>query len=603
MQETQLLLELVFIVALGSFSQWLSWRLRQPSIVLLLILGILVGPITGLLQPDRLFGELLLPFVSIAVAVILFEGGLNLKLGELRSAGRLILNLITIGAAVTWVLSAAAAHYIVGLDWGLAVLAGAVLIVTGPTVILPIIRFINPTSTIRAALKWEGIIIDPIGAMLAVLAFEAVFASTPLAAVFGVGKTIVVGGLIGLAAAVILTVMIGRRLIPEFLHSAAALSFVLVAFAVSNLLQPESGLLAVTLMGILLANQRMARIEHIAEFKENLQVLLISAVFIVLSARLQIAHVRLISWEIILFVLALIFLVRPVSVFVSSIGTRVSLREKMFISLIAPRGIVAAAVASILSIRLEEMGIEGAYYLLPLTFAVIIITVVFSGWASLPLSRALGVANPNPQGFLILGISDWSIELAKELKENGVRVLMVDNNLRKVMKARNAGVEALQCNILSSAVFERLDLTGIGRLLALTPNDEINALASLRFAPVFGRDNVYQLTPERLVGKKKADIAEEIRAHYLWGLGINYRYLNELFKSGARIVATSLSEEFDYENYVEKNKEGFIPLFILNRGQVEVITAESEVNPQPGSKLISIIQSRKLEYGKPSSPA
>lgn len=603
MKETHLLLELVFIVALGSFSQWLSWRLRQPSIVLLLILGILAGPVAGLIQPDRLFGDLLLPFVSIAVAIILFEGGLNLKLSELRSAGRLILNLITIGALITWVLSAAAAHYIIGLDWGLAILIGAVLIVTGPTVILPIIRFIKPTSTITAALKWEGIIIDPIGAMLAVLAFEAIFASSPTVAVFGVAKTILVGSVIGLVAAVVLTVMIRRRLIPEFLHSAAALSFVLIAFALSNLLQPESGLLAVTLMGIFLANQRVARIENIAEFKENLQVLLISAVFIVLSARLEIAHVRLISWEILLFVLALIFVIRPVSVFVSSIGIRISLREKLFISLIAPRGIVAAAVASILSIRLEEMGIEGAAYLLPLTFAVIIITVIFSGWVSLPLSRALGVANPNPQGFLILGISDWSIEMARELQKNGVRVLMVDNNFRKVLKARNAGVEALQCNILSSAVFERLDLTGIGRLLALTPNDEINALASLRFAPVFGRDNVYQLTPERLVGKKKTDIAEEIRAHYLWGFGINYRYLNDLFKSGARIVTTVLSEDFDYEAYVEKHKSGFIPLFVVARGQIDVVTAESEVSPAPGSKIISIIEYQKEENDETSPRA
>lgn len=593
MQETRLLLELVFIVALGSFSQWLSWRLKQPSIVLLLVLGILAGPVTGLIEPDRLFGELLLPFVSIAVAVILFEGGLNLKLGELRNAGRFIFNLITIGALSTWVLTAAAAHYIIGLDWGMAVLTGAVLIVTGPTVILPIIRFIKPTSTISAALKWEGIIIDPIGAMLAVLAFEAIFASTPAAAVLGVAKTIVVGTIIGVTAAVSLTIMIRRRLIPEFLQSVAALSFVLVAYALSNLFQPESGLLAVTLMGIFLANQRVARVEHIAEFKENLQVLLISAVFIVLSARLEMAHVGLISWEILLFVLTLMFVVRPVSVLLSSVGQKISLKEKMFISMIAPRGIVAAAVASVLSIRLEEMGIEGAAYLVPITFTVIIITVIFSGWASLPLSRALGVANPDPQGFLILGISDWSIELAKELMKNGVRVLMVDNNYRKITKAQNAGVEAMQCNILSSAALDRLDLTGIGRLLALTPNDEINALAALRFAPVLGRDNVYQLTPERLVGKKKTDIAEEIRAHYLWGFGINYRYLNEIFKSGAKAVTTMLSEEFDYEDYVEKNREGFIPLFIVSKNQIEVITADSEVSPEPGSKIISIIEQRQ----------
>jgi NhaP-type Na+/H+ or K+/H+ antiporter len=352
----QIALSLVTIVVLGVSAQWLAWRLRVPSILLLLTFGFLAGPVTGLIRPGPLLGDLLLPLVKLATAVIMFEGGLSLKLAELRQAGSAVGRLVTVGFAVTWLGVAAAAWLVVGLEPRLALLLGAVLVVSGPTVVGPMLRQLRLRGRVGPILKWEGIAIDPLGALLALLVFQGLFVSRSdiagevLAAML---RTLVCGGGLGLAAAFLLTFLLRRYWIPDFLQNAVTLLFLFSAFAASNLLQSESGLVAATVMGVALANQRAVAVEHIIAFKENLRVLLLACLFIVLPARLELVH--FLDWvgpASLAFVGALVLVVRPLAVFLATLGSDLDRRERLFLAWMAPRGIVAAAMASVFHLQL-----------------------------------------------------------------------------------------------------------------------------------------------------------------------------------------------------------------------------------------------------------
>ncbi len=376
------LLGLAGVVALGIAAQWLAWRLRVPSILLLLAFGVAAGPLTGLLRPDELFGRLLLPGVSLSVAVILFEGGLSLKVRELRAIGSDLLRLTTVGALVTWLVSLAAARFLLGFDWPLAALLAAILVVTGPTVIAPILRHLRLGGRVGAVLKWEGIVIDPLGATLALLTFVVARAGGwhggAAEAALALLRTAVVGGGLGLLGAGLLIVPLARYWIPDALHGAVALAVVFLAFAVANALQEESGLLAVTVMGIGLANQRLAPVRHLIEFKENLTVLLVSCLFILLAAPApeDLAALDLRSY---LFLAAMVLFVRPASVLLSTIGSAMTWREKAFLCCMAPRGIVAAAVSSVFAQAMADAGFAQAGRMPPVTFLVIVGTVALYG--------------------------------------------------------------------------------------------------------------------------------------------------------------------------------------------------------------------------------
>ncbi|MCA9960567.1 MAG: sodium:proton antiporter, partial [Anaerolineales bacterium] len=386
-----LLLGVAAIIVLGVSAQWFAWRLRLPSILLLLLFGFLAGPITGIIEPDVLFGDLLFPVVSISVAIILFEGGLTLRLSELPKVGDVIFRLISVGALLTWGLAALSAHYIVGLNWPLSALLGAILIVTGPTVIGPLLRQVRPKGEVAAVLKWEGILIDPVGAVLAVLVFEAILegeiSQVPAAIAFGVLQTMFIGVIGGLLAAGILVLFMRRFWIPDHLQNGVALLLAIGSFAISNLLHPEAGLLTVTVMGLALANQNWVSIKHIVEFKENLTILLIGVLFIVLASRLQLADISSLGWSSVLFVLVLIVVIRPLAVLVSTFRSRLDGRSRLFLTWMAPRGIVAASVASVFSFELAEAGHIGAESIVPLTFLVIVGTVLFYGLTAAPAAR------------------------------------------------------------------------------------------------------------------------------------------------------------------------------------------------------------------------
>jgi len=595
-----LLLGLVSIIVLGIGASWLAWRLRLPSILLLLIFGFIAGPVTGFINPDELFGDLLLPVVSLSVAIILFEGGLNLRLAELRKTGGVVRNLITVGVLVTWLIGTGAAYFILGLDLTLAVLLGAILVVSGPTVILPLLRYLRPGGQVGSILKWEGVVIDPVGAILAVLVFEAIVAggvgqAVPLV-LFGLLKTVLFGGVIGVLAAIIVIQLLKRYWLPDFLHSVVSLALVVTAFTASNWLQTDSGLLAVTVMGIVLANQKAISIRHIMEFKENLRVLLISSLFILLAARLQMADLASVGVSSLALLAILMLVARPASVALSTLGSKLSLRERLFISWLAPRGIVAAAVASVFALRLVEAGYPQAELLVPLTFIVIAGTVTIYGLSASPLARRLKVAEPSPQGVLIVGGHRWGRSIAQVLQVEGYRVLVVDANRANILAARMAGVPTFYANILSQYALDEIELGGIGRLMALTPDDEFNSLAALQFANVFGRAEVYQLPSEGEEKDQREAVSRHLRGRLLFGPGMTFNYLASRFAQGAAIKTTSLTEKFDYDAFQTYYGEAAVPLFLVDQnGNLVVFTTDNQPKPQPGQKLISLIESDKPE--------
>ncbi|PTB93658.1 sodium:proton exchanger, partial [Marinobacter sp. B9-2] len=336
---------LASIGVLSLFCQWLAWRVRMPAILFLLAGGIAAGPVLGFLSPEVVFGDLLFPVISLAVAIILFEGSLTLRYEEIRGHGKMVRNLIPVGSIVTCIIGTLAARWLLDVSWAVALLFGAISIVTGPTVIAPLLRSVRPDSKLANILRWEGIIIDPVGALLAVLVFEGIV-SWGQGNVFGhslyiFGKTLAVGFLMGAGAGYLNGIVLRKHWIPQYLHNAGTLTFMLGVYAISNELAHESGLLTVTVMGIWMANMKQVPIESILEFKESLSVLLISALFIILAARVEFSAIAELGWGLVAVLALLMLVARPLSIFLSAIGTNLNWREKLFLSWIAPRGIVA----------------------------------------------------------------------------------------------------------------------------------------------------------------------------------------------------------------------------------------------------------------------
>ncbi|AEN72366.1 sodium/hydrogen exchanger [Rhodothermus marinus SG0.5JP17-172] len=600
-----IVLGIVAVLVLGVGAQWLAWRFRLPSILLLLTFGFLAGPVTGLLPPEALQGDWVFAFVSLSIGIILFEGGLNLRLSELREVGKAVRNLITIGVLVTWVLAGLAAYHLVGLNPSLSVLVGAILTVTGPTVVIPLLRHVRPAGRVGAVAKWEGITIDPVGAILAVLVLETILlleaapgAGESLSeavwhAVEGLLLTITISVGISVLGAALLILLLYRRLIPDYLQSPIALMIVVATFALSNVLQEESGLLEVTLLGIILANQRYVPVRRITEFKEDLQVLLISSLFIVLSARLDIESLRFIEEEALLFLAALVLVVRPVAVWISTLGTNLNWREKVFLSWLAPRGIVAAAVASLFAFRMETVYPGQAQTMVPLIFLVIVGTVALYGLTIAPLARFLKLADPNPQGVLILGAHLWARRLATVLRDLGFKVLLIDSNADNIARARRARLLAARVNALSEEVLDELDLSGIGYFLALTPNDEVNALAALHFAEVFDSTSVFQLAMRSEDGEQ--DLPAHLRGRPLFGGRVTYATLTERFNQGGEIRVVELSEKLTYEALLEEYEGDLILLFVVRGNELLVHAEEGQLTPQPGDKVVVFLPPRARE--------
>ncbi|MBI1257164.1 MAG: hypothetical protein GC204_06810 [Chloroflexi bacterium] len=591
----ELLIGIASVLVLGILAQWIAWRLKLPSILVLLTFGFLAGPITGFLHVDALMGDLLFPVVSLSVGVILFEGGLSLKFSDIRQTGHVIRSLITIGALTTWLLTSAAAYFILNLNLSMSIQLGAVLVVTGPTVIGPLLRHVRPSGRVASILRWEGILIDPVGALLAVLVFDAILIgdlqSAAGSALVSIIMVIIVGGLIGLLGAGVLIFALRRYLIPDYLQSTVTLMLVVAAFAGAELLQSEAGLLATTVMGIVLANQKLVTIRRIAEFKENIGVLLISSLFILLAARLKISDLQGLGWNTVLFLLVMLLIVRPLVVLLSTFRAGLSWQERVFLAWMAPRGIVAAAVSSIFALRLAAVDHPQAEMLVPLTFAVIVVTCTVYGLTSLPLARWLKLSQANPQGVLIVGAHDWAKRIGQALQDANQKVMLLDTNFGNVQSARLMGLEAYYGSATSD-VRENLKLDGIGRLLALTSNSEVNALAAIQFIDEFGRAEVYQLPIPSRQGQHEEGVSRDLRGRLLFKPDATFAELNNRFNEGAVVKATPLTREFTYQAYQTMYGSSALPMFLIDptNHRLSIFATDAALSPQPGQTIVSLIR-------------
>ncbi len=582
---------LAVIVVIGIACQWLAWWTRLPAILYLLLSGLFLGPVTGFIQPDRLFGQLLFPMVSLGVALILFEGSLTLRLSEIKGQAGVVRNLVTYGAVLNAAIIAAATHFIVGFSWELALLFGALVSVTGPTVIIPMLRTVRPIASLANILRWEGIIIDPLGALMAVLVFQFILSGKDHQALMVFGKMILVGGLSGAAAAYGLATLLRRHFIPEYLHNVVTLALVVGVFTLANTLQHESGLLSVTVMGMMLGNMKNVPIEDILDFKESLSVLLISLLFIVLAARVNFSLFIQVGWGAPVLFLVILFIARPAMVLASALGSKLNWREMALLSWIAPRGIVAAAVSAVFALRLDELGYEEANLLVPLTFMVIIGSVVLQSATARPLANYLGVSEPEPLGVLIVGANSVSRVIAKALTEKGFRVVIADTSWDDIRAARMEGIATYYGNVVSEHADRHLDLVGVGRLFAMSRSSALNALACTRYKNEFGANNVYSLqNSEEKGASEKKIIATHYAGQRLFGEGVTNAMLASLVSKGAEIRGTQLSEEFDYATYKDKYGKGIIPLFALDeRERLRVFTADSKLEPIPGWTVVSLL--------------
>lgn len=588
------LVALASLIVLGVGAQWLAWRLRIPAILLMLVVGFLAGPTSGLVDPDRLLGELLFPLVSLSVAVILFEGGLSLRVEHLREVGGVVGRLLTVGLLVTWALTTAAAWGVLRLPLSQALLLGAILVVTGPTVIGPMLREIRPTGRVGPIARWEGIVTDPVGAVLAVLVFEVVhetgggsLSETAIQGAAGLLQTLLFGGIAGVAAALFLLAALRRRWIPDFLQSPVVLMVVLATFTLADATQKESGLLAVTVLGVVLANQRSFPVKHITEFKENLSVLLLAYLFILLSARLRLGDLTALGVRGLGFLAVLVLVVRPIAVLLSSIGTSLGWRERALLAWFAPRGIVAAAVSSLFAIRLGGGGQE----IQSATFLVIVGTVLIYGFTAPWLARRLGLSMANPQGVLIAGSHAGARAIALALQAEGIAVMLVDTNRTNVQAARLEGLNAQYFNILSEQISDELDLGVIGRFLALTRNAEVNSLAALHFRELFGRAEVYQVRPESRGASRSETAAELLHGRLLFGPDVTYETLDAWFAQGAQVRRTRLTEQFDYQAFRAHHGASALPLFVVGEGgRLRVVTADAPCTALPNQTILSLVK-------------
>lgn len=596
MSEQQILLSFGGIGAAALACQWLAWRLKLPAILFLLLSGILAGPVLGWLQPQALFGPLLMPLVSLAVALILFEGSLTLHVSQWREIGSVVHRLVTVGALSTWLVIAVATHWLLGFDWPLAILFGTLTLVTGPTVIVPMLRVVRPKATIANILRWEGIVIDPIGALLAVVVYSFIIArgdSDGLTQSLGTfAGVIFCGGALGAAGGWLLGQIMRAQWLPEYLHNLASLAAVLGIFIAANQIVHESGLLAVTVMGMWLANMPGVDVRQILHFKENLSVLLISGLFILLAARLDLHAMLGLGPAVLALLLVIQLLARPLNVFISTLGSTLNWRERALLAWIAPRGIVAAAVSAIFAIRLHEAGHEGALLLVPLTFAVIIGTVVLQSATARPLARLLKVAEPAPSGFLMVGANPPARTIAKALQQLGCRVLLTDSSWENIRAARMDNLPTYFGNPASQHADAHLDLVGLGHLLGLSPAGEINALACARFRHDFGHGRLFVLASG--LEKQRSDkhrASEEHRGQPLGSRAMTYNQLAKLLNQGAELYSTTLTEAFTWDAYQQLHGERATLMFARdNHGWVHVATPEHALQPQPGWTLVALIE-------------
>ncbi len=576
--------------ALGIGAQWAAWRLRLPSVVLLALAGIIAGPATGLIEPEADFGELFRPLISLAVAVILFEGGLTLNFGEIRHTSKAVRRMIVIGGPLGWILGTVAAHYIAGLSWQVSAVFGGILVVTGPTVIIPLLRAARLKRNVGAVLRWEGIVNDPIGALFAVIAFEVVVATVHAESAGQQLLEMVAGaiGAVALGAAMgwVIIQAFRRGWVPEYLKSPLLLAAVLVGFVAADMVVEETGLLTVTVMGLVLGNSRLGSLEEIRRFKEYMTVVLVSGVFVLLTATITTDTMEALDWRAFAFLAAILFIIRPATVWLSTIGAGLSWRERAFVGWIAPRGIVAVAVSGLFGAELVELGYADGDEMIALTFLVVFATIVLHGFSFGWLARRLDLVSAVAPGVLIVGASPWAVKLAAKLKETDIPVTIADASWQRLRRARMAGVEGYYGDILAEAAEHGIDFNQFSYILAATDDDAYNALLLANFGPTIGRGHVIVL------GNKEG-------GEYTLGLqgesvlaGLDFWDIVDRSRSGWDFVSPKLTDEAGLQEITDARDGDFFPILLkYDNGRITFFTDEKSPTGEPGALVIG--------FGKP----
>lgn len=579
--------------ALGVGSQWLAWKLRLPAIVLMLLAGLLIGPVLGVFDPARDIGDLMTPMISIAVAIILFEGGLTLNFHSLAGAAEGVRRLVVLGAPLGWLTSALALHFVAGLGWESAAVFGGILIVTGPTVIAPLLRTARLQKRPSALLQWEAIVNDPVGALAAVLAFEVVVVvhadASAAFAIWELLRGIAFAAVIGVAGGWGLARAFERGGVPEYMKVPVLFAALLAGFALADALLHESGLLTVTIMGIWIANAGLPSYEEIRRFKEHATILLVSGVFILLAAGMNLDTLSVLDWRAAVFVVVLILIARPLAVLTALAFTKVPMRERLLVAFTGPRGVVLVAVAGLFGERLVTLGVEDAGRVAPLAFVIVSATVVLHGFTLAPLARLLGLTATGRGGVVLVGGSSFSTALGEALEKLEIPVLVTDTNIIRLRSARNAGLKTFYGDILSESAEYGLDLIGYDRVLALSENDAYNTLVATDLATEYGRTHVFQLRRE----------AQETRRHTLRTTlggrrlagGLTFGALNRCMHQGWRIRTTRLSEEFGYRAFREAFPDSVLIGELPERGDLRLFEPrEDDSDPKltTGAQVIHL---------------
>ncbi|MDA1040230.1 MAG: sodium:proton antiporter [Planctomycetota bacterium] len=590
-------LKLAVVAAGGIFAQWVAWRTRLPAIVLLLVGGFVLGPLTGWLNPASDFGAAYRPVVSIAVAIILFEGGLTLNVAEIRETSTAVRRLILFAGPMVWGMTALAAHIVAGLSWPTATVLGAILVVTGPTVVMPLLRQAHLAARPASLLRWEAIVNDAIGALFAVIAFETFLVLhgshsagevlTSLAA----GTVIAIGG--GFAAGTAIEWAFTRGHVPEYLKAPVLLATVVAAHALTNMVLEEAGLLTVTVMGIRLANSRIASLTEMRRFKETVTILLVSGLFLLLTAALDMEAIRSLDLRAVAFVVLVMFVIRPLAVIVSTAGSGISLREQVFVGWIAPRGIVAVAVSSLFAVALADDGVDDAPQMVAYTFAVVVATVFVHGFTLAPLATLLGLTSATKPGILILGGSPVTAAFATTLKETGIPVMIADTAWSRLREARLAEIPVYFGEVLSEEAHYDLDVKRFAALIATTSNDAYNALVCTNLSPEIGRANVFEIPTVREQAERKS------LSFTLGGRPLtrdpelrSVDFQLEHFR-GWGFQVTRITEEFSYQHYLDSRVAGArVLLWRKPSGKLVFRATTDKSNPEPGDLVISFAPPR-----------
>lgn len=580
MTTNQILIGVGLILALAVGSQVLASRLHIPAIIVLLPAGFVAGALTSDVNPQDLLGPAFEPLVSLSVAVILYDAGLSLDMRKLKGHTRkVVIRLIVFGVLITWVLAASVAAPLLGMSRGAAVMLGIILVVSGPTVVGPLLSFVRPTERLQQVLIWEGSLIDPVGGILGALVFHAVSASTrkgpgsqllQFAASVGVGLA---GGVIGTA---LLWLLLRRLRLGEVLGTTAQLATVIAVAAACDVVREDAGLLAAIFMGLALANRRGFDIPSRRPFFETLVQLIIGLLFISISATVTPASLRHLVLPTLVLVAVLVLVARPAAAFASTLRTDLTKGERAFTGWMAPRGIVAAATASTFSAGLVAKGVGGAAKILPVTFVVIVATVALYGLTAVPAARRLGVSRPARTRPLLVGGAAWVVDLGRALQSAGLDVVMWAGLDKQREQIRRAGLELAPGELLASATGRGARLEGITAVLLLTDEDDFNALASVLVTEtVEGR--VYRLAPPQ---RSHGVVAPYTTGEILFANGMTRPAVTARYQDGARIVV--------------HGTDGVLPagqdlLFVVRTdGQLVPVTQTSTPTPQPGDTLVSL---------------